>query len=60
LQTYIPHRYDYFCDEAFVTYVKRDELIKAGSVVSNIFFPMNPFQRSAEFEIYGCLHKHAK
>lgn len=60
LQTYLVHSGRFVCTDGFATYVKRDELIKAGSVLSKDFWPLYPHHRSVAFDIYGCLHKDAK
>jgi hypothetical protein len=60
LQTYLDHEYRYVCKSGFSTYVRRDELVEAGSVISKNFWPLYPSQRTVAFDIYGCLHKNAK
>lgn len=60
LQTYLQHEDRFVCTSGFFTYVKRDELVKAGSVINKTFWPLYPNQRTVTFDIYGCLHKRAK
>jgi hypothetical protein len=60
LQTYLQHRRAFVCEAGFETYVKRDELVKSGSVITKNFWPLYPHQRTVAFDIYGCLHKEAK
>jgi hypothetical protein len=52
--------YRNLCKAGFSTYVQRDELVKAGSVISKPFWPLYPYQKVVEFDIYGCLQKEAK
>jgi hypothetical protein len=44
----------------FVPYVRRDELVRAGSVISKTFTPLYPGQTVANFHIYGCLERNAR
>jgi hypothetical protein len=61
MQTYVQHKQSYVCTAGFTTYVQRDELVKAGSVVSvSNFSPLYPYSQETVFDIYGCLHKTAK
>ena len=62
MQMFNSRRYghNYVCTSGFDTYVKRDELVKAGSVISKNFWPLHPHQHRVRFDIYGCLHKNAK
>jgi hypothetical protein len=50
----------YRCLHGFVRYVKRDELVRAGSVISKTFTPLFPNQSGVSFDIYGCLDRNAR
>jgi len=43
-----------------VPYVKRNELVRSGSVITKCFTPLYPNQSVASFHIYGCLSERAR
>lgn len=60
LQTWLHHKQAFRCLHGFVPYVKRDELVRAGSVISKTFTPLYQNQSVANFHIFGCLTRNAR
>lgn len=60
LQTWLHHKQAFRCLHGFVPYVRRVELVRAGSVISKTFTPLYRNQSLANFHIYGCLTRNAR
>jgi hypothetical protein len=60
LQTWLQHKQALRCLHGFVPYVKRDELVRAGSVMTKAFTPLYADQTVANFHIFGCLNRDAR
>jgi hypothetical protein len=60
LQTWLHHKQAFRCLHGFVPFVRRDELVRAGSVISKTFTPLYQNQSVANFHTYGCLTRNAR